>query len=536
MEITNKFDNVFTGVAGDGGSTGTLTNSGNFYATGEFWDLETCEDPENTDHTPTAVEVHNDDLVIANGLQEFLPGGLTPVYPAAPHCNQRGLTELGDFLINQIIDKGMIFDPDHMSVVARDAAMTLVESRDYSGVMSSHSWSTPNALPRIYKLGGIVTPYGGGSEGFVGKWEAAKDAYRGRQYWGLGYGADMNGLGGQGGPRGLDTGNPVTYPFKSFDGSTTVDRQVSGNRTFDINTDGVAHYGLFPDWVEDLRMLAGDEIVNDLNRGAEAYLQMWERARGITKLRCPNWKGHIHPKGFGKMIPLGRKPIPVLRKAGQPVHRHRAWKWCGRGKGGANDTDTRRRKMVAVFRGRGSNAKSGFVASTLQKHETKGVHRGSREADIPSQGQARDQQPLHAQDRQGQQLRLRRQEGQGHLHRCCRPLRRQGPRRAHPLRPPRRSQQVAARRPPSAGSAEIAPYLAMLRAPHPPACSWPTDGIVAVDAQLGDSPEGDSRGHGDLRPAAGCSAGFSRQSVSGSCRQRRVGHRPKRSAARTGPS
>ena len=50
--------------------------------------------------------------------------------------------------------------------------------------------------------------------------------------------------------------------------------------TFDINTDGVANYGLYPDWIEDLRHLAGDEIVNDMGRGAEAYLEMWERAAG----------------------------------------------------------------------------------------------------------------------------------------------------------------------------------------------------------------------------------------------------------------
>jgi hypothetical protein len=43
----------------------------------------------------------------------------------------------------------------------------------------------------------------------------------------------------------------------------------------------MAHYGLYPDWVEDLRMIAGDEIVEEMARGAEAYLQMWERAEGI---------------------------------------------------------------------------------------------------------------------------------------------------------------------------------------------------------------------------------------------------------------
>ena len=96
----------------------------------------------------------------------------------------------------------------------------------------------------------------------------------------------MNGFGAQGGPR--NGPNPVTYPFKNFDGTVTVGKQRSGQRVYDINVDGVAHYGLYPDWVEDLRKQAGDEIIRDLARGPEAYLQMWERAEGIpTGCRPP---------------------------------------------------------------------------------------------------------------------------------------------------------------------------------------------------------------------------------------------------------
>ena len=35
-----------------------------------------------------------------------------------------------------------------------------------------------------------------------------------------------------------------------------IDKQRSGTRVYDINTDGVDHYGLYPDWVEDLRKVA----------------------------------------------------------------------------------------------------------------------------------------------------------------------------------------------------------------------------------------------------------------------------------------
>ena len=42
MEIINKFDNAFGGVAGDSPPLGAFTNTGNFVETGRFWDMRTC--------------------------------------------------------------------------------------------------------------------------------------------------------------------------------------------------------------------------------------------------------------------------------------------------------------------------------------------------------------------------------------------------------------------------------------------------------------------------------------------------------------
>jgi hypothetical protein len=64
----------------------------------------------------------------------------------------------------------------------------------------------------------------------------------------------------------------------SFDGSTTLSQNRWGHRLWDFNADGAAQYGLFPDWIEDMSHVAGPGIVDDLARGAEAYLQMWQRA------------------------------------------------------------------------------------------------------------------------------------------------------------------------------------------------------------------------------------------------------------------
>ena len=52
--------------------------------------------------------------------------------------------------------------------------MDVVEALDYQGVISSHSWSTPDTYPRIYKDGGFITPYAGDSTGFVDKWRTPR--------------------------------------------------------------------------------------------------------------------------------------------------------------------------------------------------------------------------------------------------------------------------------------------------------------------------------------------------------------------------
>ncbi|HSI80060.1 MAG TPA: Coagulation factor 5/8 type domain-containing protein, partial [Solirubrobacterales bacterium] len=289
LEITNKFDNGLTGVAGDSGEIGVVTNLGNFYSTGSFWNYGHCPDAENSDRTPTGVEVpHNHDLIVGLGLEALLPplGGALPVYPAAPHCNRLGLTALGKHAVRGIVERGMIFDPDHMSVKGRDEALDVIESEGYPGVMSSHSWSTPDAVARLQRLGGVVAPSASSPRNFAAKWRRLREGGGGEHYFGIGYGADSNGFATQPGPRGPDVEDPVAYPFRSFDGSARIDRQVSGERVWDVNIDGVAHYGLYPDWIEDLRIVAGEDVVAALGRGAEAYLQMWERADGIGPVRC----------------------------------------------------------------------------------------------------------------------------------------------------------------------------------------------------------------------------------------------------------
>ena len=123
-------------------------------------------------------------------------------------------------------------------------------------MLSSHSWSTPDAYPRIYEQGGFIAPYAGDSTGFVEKWRTHVGWADPRYYWGIGYGADMNGLGAQGDPRGADVAEPGRPTRSPASAASPSSKQRAGERVYDINVDGVAQYGLYPDWIEDLGQVA----------------------------------------------------------------------------------------------------------------------------------------------------------------------------------------------------------------------------------------------------------------------------------------
>jgi len=103
-------------------------------------------------------------------------------------------------------------------------------------------------------------------------------------------GSDFNGIAGHVGPRfgnGACAGFPaeraaqefannrLQYPF-TIPGFGTFDKQVSGQKTYDFNVDGLAHIGLLPDMVADLKSIGlTDEQLQPLFGSAQAYIKMW---------------------------------------------------------------------------------------------------------------------------------------------------------------------------------------------------------------------------------------------------------------------
>ena len=369
MLLVNKFDNALAGVAGDEGEVGTLVNAANFLETGSFWDMRHCAPADGQSHDKDQyaapdISAGQQDALFGGILQQLgVPNIALPLYPPPDHCNSRGLTTLGEHTIEALAQRHMIFDPDHMSVKARRSALDTIDQLGYSGVISSHSWATPDAYPRIYQEGGFITPYAGDSTGYVDKWRQHVGWADPRYYFGIGYGADMNGLGAQGNPRGATVPNPVTYPFKGIEGAT-IGRQTAGLRTWDINVDGVAQYGLYPDWIEDVRQVAGAtsaadarDVIEDISRGPEAYLQMWERAEGIAPDSCRNPDLRKPVRKVERLVRRGMSTRAVMEAVGQPYTRlGREFGLCARTSGDPTVrmtvTFTQGGKVVSVRRGR----------------------------------------------------------------------------------------------------------------------------------------------------------------------------------------
>lgn len=103
------------------------------------------------------------------------------------------------------------------------------------------------------------------------------------------FGSDA--CGGWGAPNGLERpaqiieNSRLQYPF-TLDGFGSFEPQVTGFKTFDYNVDGLAHIGLVPDMVADLRAIGLDDYyVDKLMCSGEAYIRVWERAEALGARR-----------------------------------------------------------------------------------------------------------------------------------------------------------------------------------------------------------------------------------------------------------
>jgi hypothetical protein len=198
----------------------------------------------------------------------------------------------------------------------------------------------------------------------VATFQSDKAQNTSKYLFGFGYGSDMNGLAQQPGP---SNQAPIHYPFQSYDGKVTFTPEVWGQRTFNLNTDGLANYGMYADWLQSVQQAGGRAVVSDMMHGAESYLEMWERASGVAGESCRSARGVLRPAGR-RRLRLGVGFQKVLLALGQPASRAgRSYRYCvARGRG---------RTLSAVFT---SKARVGLWATNARGWAAGGVKPGQR--------------------------------------------------------------------------------------------------------------------------------------------------------------
>jgi hypothetical protein len=162
----HRFDNKFGGTYVDDG----VLSFGNALSTGHLFQTEAC-----------AADTKGADIngvpVLGQGYTELLQAlfdlvglqvdtRLLEYDPDIDHCNMRCLSPLGSYLINRMIDKKMIIEIDHASAKAATSILDIASARNYSGVVTSHSWvhrkpdnSVHDHVKRLLNLGGFAAPY-----------------------------------------------------------------------------------------------------------------------------------------------------------------------------------------------------------------------------------------------------------------------------------------------------------------------------------------------------------------------------------------
>ena len=233
----------------------------------------------------------------------------------------------------------MVIEIDHLSWKAIDDTLSIAKDNEYP-VISGHSGYIETAhgqrkheaqknatqLATIARLGGmvgVITAQGSTKESHA--WStglanncsqssktfsscislcrrhASPKALGGRESLAVALATDFMGGVNQPGPRFGDDactdaedrdrektlqeaeGKRVSYPFSLPGRTQAIGESVIGQRTFDFNTDGLAHVGMLPDFIADLRAIGlGPDDLKPLFSSAEGYIPHVGEGRGAT--------------------------------------------------------------------------------------------------------------------------------------------------------------------------------------------------------------------------------------------------------------
>jgi hypothetical protein len=173
------------------------------------------------------------------------------------------------------MDNHMLIEVDHLSEWARDRVLQIAAKRHYP-LVSSHTGTgglwVPDELRQLYAGGGFATARIDDAPAM----RSALLSFKRYGAAGVGLGSDTGGFNALPAPATDAARHPLRYPFRSFDGRVRFGRERTGTKAFDINRDGVAHYGLVPELLANVRRQPnGKRALATLFRSAAAYLRTW---------------------------------------------------------------------------------------------------------------------------------------------------------------------------------------------------------------------------------------------------------------------
>ncbi|MDO5025298.1 MAG: hypothetical protein Q4E03_02115 [Trueperella sp.] len=281
----HKFDNAFGGTRMDAGAMGIVMNLGNLLNTGHWFDVQKCPDGVPADRAQ--ITVSDEYLNFVSKVTGKSKSALFPIYPEGDACNLKGLTDSGEYLLSAMMDRGMIINLGHMSSMTAKDAMELVTAKGYPGVSANHSWTSEQVRGEIVRAGGFLGGYSFSAShsyenepDFLEQWRGDLAAI-GEEVDAYGFGSDAGGLGPLPGARFDAAEKPLVYPITAPSGAV-FDKQKWGEREFDLNTDGVAQYGMYADWFADILSYANAEesakLRSQLMNSAERYVKVWENS------------------------------------------------------------------------------------------------------------------------------------------------------------------------------------------------------------------------------------------------------------------
>lgn len=334
------YHDVDSALGGTGIFDGFALNLVNYYGTKSFWKTYTCDTEWGQEDDKGYFYGAGAEMMGASEFNSFNDPisaalaensmGLLPLYPAGAQCNARDITDLGRYALQAAMKKGFVLDIDHAEISIKQAMLDEGAATQPAYPMISahggHGGITNAQALQMLKQGGIIYPgMVNGREyiGFYDKveaiWSQMAPDEKARYPIAVGYGADQNGLANQPGPRRGEGVVPVDYAdITLFEGQgwgpgfaaagiaplKVAQLTIENGKTWNVDENGVAHYGLIPDVIEQIRIESGEnrKYLEGFYRSADAYVRLWKQTLAASEKR-------LDPEAPANVPPLVPHPL-----------------------------------------------------------------------------------------------------------------------------------------------------------------------------------------------------------------------------------